>query len=74
MDADQIRDVAALAVLCLFGLAGFTVWILKDFITDLKRQRDAQVEINKGTSQVFGRITERLDDIFDVVSGRNGRP
>lgn len=70
MDPSQVRDVAVLAVLCLFGLAAFTAWLLRDYIADLKKQRDAQVDINRGTSQVFARITERLDDIFDVVSGK----
>ncbi len=73
VDPTTIRDALVLAVVCLFGLAAFTGWLLRDYIGDLKRQRDAQVEINKGTASVFGRITERLDDIFDVVSGRKPR-
>jgi hypothetical protein len=66
--ADYGVAIAALVAITIFA------WrIVREYIDDLKAQRDAQVEINRGTSAVFGRITERLDDIFEAVSTRRPR-
>ena len=70
MDPGSVRDVAYLAVACLIALATFTGWLLKDYIGDLKKQRDTQVEVNKSGQAIATRIAERIDDLFDAVNGK----
>jgi hypothetical protein len=80
VDPGQVRDVAYLAVAMLVGLAAFTAWLLKQHlanlerqVTDANKQRDVQLDINKGQAEVYKRIAERLDDVFEVVSARTHR-
>lgn len=67
MDPNAVRDVAGLAVICLFALGGFTVWLLKDYIGDLKKQRDVQVELTRSGQAVTARIADRVDDLFAAL-------
>ena len=70
MDPGSVRDVAYLAVACLIALATFTGWLLKDYIGDLKKQRDTQIDINRSGQAITTRIAERIDDLFDLANKR----
>ena len=80
IDPTEIRNVAILAIVLLFGLAAFTGWLLRQYeshlkaqITDREKQRDVQIEINKSQADINRRVAERLDDLFDVISTRRSR-
>jgi hypothetical protein len=70
-DPQQIRDVAMLAVVCLFGLAAFTVWFLKDVIGDLRKQRDGWQATATSAVEAFNRLVDQLD-VEPVVRPKQG--
>jgi hypothetical protein len=68
---DPLKALAdyGVAIAALIAIAIFAWKITREYIDDLRKQRDTQVEINKGRDAVIARIVERLDDVFDLVSG-----